>query len=90
MSKKRESLVSQMKAAKDQVTAPSPKGGKAASTEAEVYQTTAINIRRDQWVLLGDVANARRKVRGGRQSVSDIIRDLIDANEKSLKAEISK
>jgi len=52
MSKKRESLVSQMKAAKHQVDAPAPKGGKAASTEAEVYQTTAINIRRDQWVLL--------------------------------------
>jgi hypothetical protein len=88
--KKRASLVSQMKAAKEQVDAPAPKGSKAASAEAEVYQTTAINIRRDQWVLLGDVANARRKSRGGRQSVSDIIRDLIDANEKSLKAELGK
>jgi len=38
----------------------------------------------------GDVANASRKSRGGRQSVSDIIRDLIDASEKSLRAEISK
>lgn len=89
--KKRASLVSQMKAAKDQVDAPAPKGSKASSSEAaEVYQTTAINIRRDQWVLLGDVANARRKSRGGRQSVSDIIRDLIDDSRKSLEAEITK
>lgn len=90
MSKKRESLVSQMKAAKDQVDAPAPKGGKAASTEAPDYKTTAINIRRDQWELLGDVAAVRRKNRDGRQSVSDIIRDLIDASEKSLRAEINK
>jgi hypothetical protein len=86
--KKRVSLVGAMKAARDKVE-PSA-SSKPVAGEANDYQTTAINIRRDQWVLLGDVANARRKSRGGRQSVSDIIRDLIEASRKSLEAEIAK
>ncbi len=61
-----------------------------SAVDAAEYQTTAINMRRDQWVMLGDVANARRrKSRVGRQSVSDIIRELIDANQTTLRAELA-
>lgn len=51
--------------------------------EENQYVTTAVHILREQRQLLRDVARMRCDKHGGRQSVSDIIRDLIqDAGPK--------
>ena len=53
------------------------------------YMTTAINIRKDQWLLLGDVAHSRKQsVGGSRASISEIIRNLVDENRRNLEREI--
>jgi len=55
------------------------------------FMTTAINIRKDQWILLGDVAHLRRQRVGNckRSSISELIRDLIDENKIKLMREVN-
>lgn len=85
---KRQSLVANMKAAKEKAAkTATAKPSKAAAESGAVpsgepltdMTTTAIHIRLSQLRLLQDVASYRQRTgRGGRVSVSDVIRDLID------------
>jgi hypothetical protein len=49
--------------------------------------TTAVHIPKDQLHLLRLVAVARANREGGRPSVSNVLRALIDANRAELEAE---
>jgi hypothetical protein len=60
---------------------------KEAPAAAVEWLTTAIHLRRDQWLLLRSVAFQRAMKRGGRPSVSALIVDLIDKNRAELERE---
>lgn len=52
--------------------------------------TTAIHIRREDLALLRRVAVERANRNGGRPSVSDVLRELIDRHRAELEAEAGR
>lgn len=97
---KRQSLVATMKAAKDAaarmplpppprpVVEPVPPQRSRALTDASA--TTAIHIPREDLALLRRVAVERANREGGRPSVSDVLRELIDKHRAELEAEAER
>jgi transketolase N-terminal domain/subunit len=57
------------------------------SGESDQMQTTAIHIRREDWNLLRSVAYRRAEHTGGRASVSEVVRTLIEAHRNDLVKE---
>jgi hypothetical protein len=53
-------------------------------------QTTAIHITKDMWNLLREVAFHRAQSSGGRASVSDVLRNLVESHRAELEKEIAK
>lgn len=53
-------------------------------------QTTAIHITKDMWILLREVAFRRAQASGGRASVSELIRSLVEGQRAELKKEIEQ
>lgn len=51
-------------------------------------QTTAIHIRKEDWILLRSVAFRRAQETGGRASVSEVVRALIEAHRSELEKEV--
>ena len=51
-------------------------------------QTTAIHITKHDWNLLRSVAYRRAENTGGRASVSEVVRALIEASRNELEREI--
>jgi hypothetical protein len=51
-------------------------------------QTTAIHIRKEDWNLLRSVAFRRAQATGGRVSVSEVVRALIEAHRSELEKEV--
>jgi hypothetical protein len=52
--------------------------------------TTAIHIRKDTWNLLREVAFRRAQANGGRTSVSELVRTLVEARRAELESELRK
>ena len=50
--------------------------------------TTAIHIRRDTWELLREVAFRRARASGGRTSVSELVRTLVESHREELEKEM--
>lgn len=90
------SLIQGMKAAKAAAAskpapAAAPRGGDAQAPPKATggeWKTTAIHLKKDQWVLLRDVARRRADEAENRPSVSDIIRDMIERQRDELEAEL--
>jgi hypothetical protein len=59
----------------------------ASAGESEM-QTTAIHIRKEDWNLLRSVSFHRAKASGGRASVSEVVRTLIEAHRSELEKEV--
>jgi len=53
-------------------------------------QTTAIVIPKDIWNLLREVAFRRAQSSGGRASVSEVLRSLIETHRTELEKEAKK
>lgn len=68
------------------------KGGKPGAREAVPpgMVTTAIYLPREDLALLRRVAVERANKRGGRLSVSDVIRELIEGKRRELQAEADR
>jgi predicted CopG family antitoxin len=66
---------------------PEPVYGPASHEE---MQTTAIHITKHDWVLLRQVSFKRAQDSGGRASVSEVIRALIEANRNELEREVKQ
>jgi hypothetical protein len=103
VSGKRPSLVSSMKAAAAVATAPvappppapvaappavETKGRNRSLTDASA--TTAVHLPREDIALLRRVAVERANRSGGRPSVSDVLRDLIERNRAELEREAAR
>lgn len=69
-------------------TTPAQAGRSRALTDASA--TTAIHIPRDDLALLRRVAVERANRGGGRPSVSDVLRDLIERHRAELEAEAER
>lgn len=67
---------------------PSP--GKRDRTLTDSSATTAVHIPKDQLALLRRVAVERANRDGGRPSVSNVLRDLIEANRAALEREAAQ
>ena len=63
--------------------------GKPRKDESELT-TTAIYISKGDLTLLRRVAVERASKHGGRLSVSDVIRELVERHRKELEAEASR
>lgn len=59
------------------------------SAERDEMQTTAIHIRKKDWNLLRSVSFHRARATGGRASVSEVVRALIDVHRSELESEVS-
>jgi hypothetical protein len=66
----------------------SPPKAKAAQEDPTEMQTTAIHIRKEDWNLLRSVAFHRAQATGGRASVSEVVRVLIEAHRNDLENEV--
>jgi predicted CopG family antitoxin len=55
----------------------------------EQMQTTAVHLTRDMWELLRKVAFHRAQISGGRASVSEVVRRLIEGSRRDLEKEIN-
>jgi len=51
-------------------------------------QTTAIHITKDMWRLLRAVAFKRAQDNGGRASVSEVMRELVESHRAELENEV--
>jgi len=58
--------------------------------ETVEMQTTAIVIPKDIWNLLREVAFRRAQSSGGRASVSEVLRSLIETHRTELEKEAKK
>jgi hypothetical protein len=67
---------------------PKPKGQEPDSAGQGEMQTTAIHIRKEDWNLLRSVSFHRAQSTGGRASVSEVVRTLIDAHRSELENEV--
>ena len=63
--------------------------GKASKAEPRMT-TTAIHISTEDLALLRRVAVERANKRGGRLSVSDVLRELVERHRKELEAEAAR
>ena len=92
MANKRATLVQGMKAAATRVAAgPSPAARPGRNRElTDSGTTTAIHIPRDDLALLRRVAVERANRNGGRPSVSDLVRDLIEQHRVELEGELGR
>jgi len=52
--------------------------------------TTAVNIGKDTWQLLREVAFRRAQLNGGRASVSELLRTLVESHRDELEKELKK
>ena len=66
---------------------PEPANG---TTDHLEMQTTAIHITKQDWNLLRSVAYHRAENTGGRASVSEVVRALIEASRNELEREIER
>ena len=64
---------------------PEPANGNSDHAE---MQTTAIHISKSDWNLLRQVSFKRAQESGGRASVSDVIRTLIETHRDELEREV--
>jgi hypothetical protein len=64
------------------------KDGDAAQEDSTEIRTTGISLPAWALELLLDVANKRKKSRGGRASVSAILLELVEQNRSALQAEL--
>jgi hypothetical protein len=51
-------------------------------------QTTAIVVPRNMWNLLREVAFRRAQSSGGRASVSEVLRNLVESHRAELEKEV--
>jgi hypothetical protein len=51
-------------------------------------QTTAIVVPRNMWNLLREVAFRRAQSSGGRASVSEVLRNLVESHRAELEEEV--
>lgn len=69
---------------------PRPPSVEANDDNAEKMQTTAIVVPKSMWSLLREVAFRRAQSSGGRASVSDVLRNLVESHRAELEKEIGK
>ena len=82
--KKRTGMLETAAALKNKTAAGAAAGAPALNVD---YTVSGINLRRSDWKLLRQVADARGDLYGGRRSVSKVIESLIEANRKALETE---
>jgi hypothetical protein len=95
MAVKRQSLVGSMKAAAKRAEAPpvhQPVLDRPARNRdlTDSSMTTAVHLPREDLALLRRVAVERANRDGGRPSVSDVIRGLIEQNRAALERETTR
>ena len=74
-----------MKTSSKAKSRPEPADGNPNHPE---MQTTAIHISKSDWNLLRQVSFKRAQESGGRASVSDVIRTLIETHRGDLEREV--
>jgi len=62
--------------------------GPEDSVGQDEMQTTAIHIRKEDWNLLRSVSFHRAQATGGRASVSEVVRTLIEVHRTELENEV--
>jgi len=65
-----------------------PKHAPADGRSNEDMQTTAIVIPKTMWNLLRGVAFRRAQASGGRASVSEVLRSLVEIHRSELEKEV--
>ena len=75
------------KAQSKQLSKPSPGG---TGEDIAEMQTTAIVVPKSMWNLLREVAFRRAQSSGGRASVSEVLRSLVESHRAELEKEVGK
>jgi hypothetical protein len=93
MANKRVSMVAGMKAAAERVAAaPQAQAPKPARSRelTDNGATTAVHLAKEDLMLLRRVSIERANRQGGRPSVSNILRELIEQHRAELEAEAER
>jgi hypothetical protein len=70
--------------------APTKANRKVETEPLKDMLTTAIHLRRDTWELLREVAFRRAQMSGGRTSVSELVRTLVESHREELERELKR
>jgi hypothetical protein len=70
--------------------APSTRSPKARSHGTAEMKTTAIVLTEEMWNLLREVAFHRAQASGGRASVSELLRSLVEGHRAELEKEVKR